>query len=90
MKFYKDKDEAKEAGEDEDSLFTLQYRTDEEKRALELALMHGNRAQRRARRFSVSERTGKDGGPIPLLPSDRQRRNAARRVAKKQRRRNAS
>ncbi len=91
MKFYKDKDEAVKAGEDEEGLVSLHWRTPKERRALELAAQFGNRKQRRDRRFRphliVVEETGAD---VPdLHPDERNRRNAKRRVAKKQRKRNA-
>ena len=84
MQWFGSKEEAIDAGEEEKNLVTLHYRNEEEKAALELAAAHGNREYRRmpARR-KFAPQNPLHGGDLTEV--ERNRRNAARRVARKQR-----
>jgi hypothetical protein len=91
VRFFKDKDEALEAGEREEDLVTIHARNQKEHDAVALALQFGNRKQRRMRRFRphLIVSTQETGATTPDIPAHvRDERNAKRRVAKKQRKRN--
>lgn len=92
MREYDNRDEAVKAGEDPDKLVTIGYRTEEERVAVETAMMRGNRKQRRMLRFRphllVNPRA-QVGAEVPdLTPAERQRRAKARVTAKKSRKAN--
>lgn len=91
MKFFKDKDEAIAAGEDEAGLVELHWRTPAERDAIQLAAQFGNRKQRRDRKYRPHLLPKQEtGATVPDIgPAERRRRAAARVADKKQRKRNA-
>lgn len=64
----------------------VHYRTQEEYDAIAKALQFGNRRERRNKILIRGDRG--DGGAVFLTEHERNRRNAARRVARKSRKRN--
>lgn len=82
FKLFKDHEEATKAGAKEEDLIDISWRTEAERDALTLAVQHGNRRTRR-HRFD-----GMDRPMYPLTRTERDRRNARRRVAKKSRKKN--
>lgn len=65
----------------------VHHRTNAEYDAVSKALQYGNRRERRTGFRFKGGRDG-DGGAVQLTTTERNRRNAARRVAKKSRKRN--
>lgn len=85
MRTFKDEDEArkaKEEGEIED-VFIAHGPDQETRDAILLAAQFGNRTQRRGRSFGSDPRAN-----TQISPAERNRRRAARRVGKAQRKRN--
>lgn len=80
-KLYDTVDEAVEDGETKDTVASLSWRTDEEKDALITSAKRGNRQERRRGAY----RTGGEREMPPLPLAKRNKRNATRRLAKKQR-----
>lgn len=90
MKVYDSTDAAEADNVPPEEQMVVGWRTKQERDAILLALQHGNRKQRRDRKYRAhllpKEETGAE---VPdISPQERRKRAAARVAAKKQRKRN--